>query len=524
MALSGEKKRLANKRAYARRKLRRELLDPARAIARWAASALRVPTGRLAGQPFKLESWQVDFLRGALGSAHSAALSLPRKLGKTSLIAIVLLAFLVTTGPLFRARFRGLVISRDGGLAAELKRHVGEIIAASGIEGVEIKRSPAPGRIVGPNGDVDILNADVSSGHAAGADVCVIDEAGLLEERHRPLWDAVNSARSGRDGRLIALGVRATGPMFSELLARGAAGDPNVFAVDYSAPEDCDLNNESAWRKANPGLGSIKSIAYMRERAAEALAVPAAVAGFRLLDLNQKIAPRAEMLVRLDLARAAEVQHAEDLPPRDGLAYLGFDLGGSVSLTAACCMWSSGRCELFVAMPEIPTPLDRGRADGCGDLYVRATDAGEVHLLGDQVTDVQAFARLVLNTVGDDVVIGADRYRKHELVSVLRGIGQTRADVRWRGVGAGADGAADIRSFENAIGRGELRWRTNVMMRHSLSGAVLRRDANANPALAKASNVSRIDLASAAIIAAGLRARAGTSAPRVSFVVAEPAA
>ena len=181
-------------------------------------------------------------------------------------------------------------------------------------------------------------------------------------------------------------------------------------------------------------------------------------------------------------------------------------------------------CELFVAMPEIPTPLDRGRADGVGDLYLRAADAGAVHLLGDQVTDVQAFARLVLNTVGDDVVIGADRYRKHELLSVLRGIGQTRSDVRWRGVGAGADGAADIRSFENAIGRGELRWRTNVMMRHALSGAVLRRDANANPALAKATSSSRIDLASAAIIAAGLRARAGTSAPRVSFVVAEPTA
>ena len=524
MPLSGEAKRAANARAYAKRKARRALTDPAKAIARWATSALRVPTGRLAGQPFQLETWQVEFLRGALGSAHSAALSLPRKLGKTSLIAIVLLAFLVPGAPLFRERFRGLVVSRDGGLAAELKRHVEEIIAASGIEGVEIKRSPAPGRIVGQAGDVDVLNADRSSGHAAGANLCVVDEAGLLEERHRPLWDAVNSARSGRDGRLIALGVRATGPMFAELLGRGAAGDPNVFATDYSAPEDCDLDDEAAWRTANPGLGSIKSLSYMRERSAEALAVPAAVAGFRLLDLNQQIAPTSEMLTTIELTQAAEVEHAEDLPSREGRAFLGIDLGGSVSLTAASCMWSNGRTELFVAMPLVPTPLDRGRADGVGDLYVRAVDCGEVHLLGDQVTDAQAFVKHVLNHVGDDVVIGADRYRKHELLSVLRGIGQTRADVRWRGVGSGADGSSDIRSFENAMGRGELRWRQNTMMRHALSGAVLRRDANANPSLAKASNVSRIDLASAAIIAAGLRARAGTSAPRVSFVVAEPGA
>ena len=85
-------------------------------------------------------------------------------------------------------------ISRDGGLAAELKRHVEEIIDASGIEGVEIKSDrPHRAESSGLAGDIEILNADKSSGHASGADVCVIDEAGLLEERHRPLWDAVNS-------------------------------------------------------------------------------------------------------------------------------------------------------------------------------------------------------------------------------------------------------------------------------------------------------------------------------------------
>ena len=209
--------------------------------------------------------------------------------------------------------------------------------------------------------------------------------------------------------------IRSTGPMFAELLARGAAGDPNVFAVDYSAPEDCDLDDESAWRKANPGLGSMGSIKSLWATCANALLKRwpflRRSLGFRLLDLNQKIAPRAEMLVRLDLARAAEVQHVEDLPPRVGRAYLGFDMGGSVSLTAACCMWSSGTS----ASCSWPCLRSRRHLTGAGPMAVGDhlctgyVDAGEVHLLGDQVTDVQSFARLVLNTVGDDVAIGADQ-------------------------------------------------------------------------------------------------------------------
>ena len=258
MALSGEKKRLANKRAYARRKLRRELSRPCESRSRGGRRRrCGFPLGdsRASRSSWNPGKWIFFAGRSGLGALGSALACL-RKLGKTSLIAIVLLAFLVTTGPLFRARFRGLVDQSgwwpgSGAEATRRRDHRGKRYRGR----VEIKRSPAPGRIVGLTGDVDILNADVSSGHAAGADVCVIDEAGLLEERHRPLWDAVNSARSGRDGRLIALGVRATGPMFSELLARGAAGDPNVFAVDYSAPEDCDLNNESAMAQGESWIG-----------------------------------------------------------------------------------------------------------------------------------------------------------------------------------------------------------------------------------------------------------------------------
>ena len=43
----------------------------------WAERTLIVPTGRLAGQPFRLDGWQIDFLGDALApGVREAAQSL----------------------------------------------------------------------------------------------------------------------------------------------------------------------------------------------------------------------------------------------------------------------------------------------------------------------------------------------------------------------------------------------------------------------------------------------------------------
>jgi hypothetical protein len=42
-----------------------DLADAGDVIAEWTERTLIVPTGRLAGQPFRLDGWQIDFLREA---------------------------------------------------------------------------------------------------------------------------------------------------------------------------------------------------------------------------------------------------------------------------------------------------------------------------------------------------------------------------------------------------------------------------------------------------------------------------
>ena len=105
--------------------------------------------------------------------------------------------------------------------AGELLIQCREIAEASDLAGLEFMRSPAPGRIRGPEGaSADFLSADKSSGHASGFDWSIVDELGLMRERDHALVAGRRTATSARDGRLLAISVRGESPMLEELIQR----------------------------------------------------------------------------------------------------------------------------------------------------------------------------------------------------------------------------------------------------------------------------------------------------------------
>ena len=290
----------------------------------WAEATLKVPSGPLRGQPFRVPQWQRDWLTGALGSGiREAGLSCGRKNGKSGLVAMLVLAHLV--GPLHQPEWRALVVSLTGALAAELRMAIEKTAEVSGLP-LSVYRSPLPGHILGPGGTrCDILASDKATGHAVGVDLAVVDEGGLIPESGRDLWGAVYSSVSGRNGRLLAISIKGDGPMFAELGDR--AGESAVFWTEYAAPEDCRLDDVAAWRAANPGLADgIKSMTYMRDAAARASASVADARLFRAHDLNQPGNPSQETLVEPGQWLACEYPE-DELPPREGRVVVGFDAG-----------------------------------------------------------------------------------------------------------------------------------------------------------------------------------------------------
>ena len=94
----------------------------------------------------------------------------------------------------------------------------------------------------------------------------MVDELGLLAERAGPLVNAMKSSVSACDGWCLALTIMGDALFTREMVERGEA--PAVTVHLYTAPEGCDLQNETASRAANPSLASgIKSLSYVRDRA-----------------------------------------------------------------------------------------------------------------------------------------------------------------------------------------------------------------------------------------------------------------
>ena len=469
------------------------LADPVGELAAWAAATLKVPAGHpLAGQPMALPDFAEAFLRAGW-DAHESALSVARKNAKSAICAVLALGHLV--GPLRRAGWRGAVASVSKEKAAELRNQVALIAEASGLD-VRERRAPYPGRLETATGTLEVLSADRTAGHASGFDLVICDETGLMPERSRELLAGLRSSVSAKAGRILHISVRGDSPLFAEILA-----NPATVAHVYAAPAACAIDDQAAWHAANPGLGTIKQKAYMGQEVDRIRGAPADEPSFRAFDLNQNLDPAREMILSPDDLRACFV---DDPPPRAGRCFLGFDFGEATSSTAACAVWpATGRLETWMAFGDTPSLVERQRRDSAP--YVAMEARGELRTYPGRIVRLELFlADLQADLAGCRVAAAAaDSYKDSEVRDFL-----DRAAVRWpvqfRRVGAGKDGGADVRAFQRLVHQQKFAMAENLSLATAIAKSTLKRDANGNPGLDKASARGRIDVLSAAVIAAGL--------------------
>ena len=468
--------------------------DPVAALAAWSRDVLRVPAGHpLAGEPMELPAFAVDFLRSSW-AAHESALCMGRKNAKSAIAAVLALGFLA--GPLKQPGWRGAIASVSKEKAAELRGQVAAIAEASGLSGVRVRRAPYPGAISTRTGTLETLAADRNAGHASGFDLVIVDETGLMPERARELLAGLRSSISAKGGRVMHISVRGDSPLFGEILA-----NPATVSSVFAAPDDAAIDDREAWAAANPGLGSIKSVAYMEEEVKRIRSAPGDEPSFRAFDLNQALNPSREMILSPDDLRAC---FTEAPPAREGPAYVGFDFGESVSSTAAAAIWpATGRLETWMAFGDVPALAERQRRDSAP--YAEMQSRGELRTYPGRVVRPETFLADVAADLAGCKIAGAaaDSYKDSEAKDFL-----DRARVRWRiefrRVGAGKDGGRDVRAFQRLIHLKRLRLAPSLALVTAISKSTIRRDGNGNPGLDKSTSRGRIDVLSAAVIAAGL--------------------
>ena len=464
--------------------------DPVAALAEWAQNTLVVPPGHpRSGDPMALPPFAVAWLR-ASWDAHESALSTARKNAKSAIAAVLALGYLV--GPLRRPGWRGAIASLDKGKAGELRRQVAEIAEASGLA-VKVRRTPYPGVIESSTGSLDTLSADRTAGHASGYDLVIVDETGLFPIRARDLLAGLRSSVSARDGKIRHISIRGDSILFREILE-----NPAVVSHVHAAPADCAIDDEGAWRAANPALGSIKSIEYMKNEVTRVAGVASDEPSFRALDLNLEISPVREMVCTPDDLRAC---FADEIECR-GAAYVGLDIGEAGSGTAAVAFWPvTGALRTWLSFGAVPDLKARGKRDGAD--YLAMQSRGELKTYPGRTVPIAAFvADVKADLAGADVRAAvADSYKSEGLrdampwpLTIMRS-------------GTGPDGSQAVRAFQRRVLTGGLSLSPSLSLASAIKESTLRRDGNGNPAIDRARSCGRIDVLSAAILAVGAGAK-----------------
>ena len=200
-----------------------------------------------------------------------------------------------------------------------------------------------------------------TAGHASGYDLVVVDEVGLFPVRSRELLAGLRSSVSARNGKIRHISIRGDSILFREILE-----NPSVVSHVYAAPAECKIDDEAAWRAANPGLGTIKAVDYMRaEVVARGVAYrpsdePSPSGRY---DLNQaQSRRRGKWCARRGILRRVSLTWRSIA----GQCYVGLDIGEASSGTAAVAFWpQTGALRTWLALgtcrPRHAGEAGRGR-------------------------------------------------------------------------------------------------------------------------------------------------------------------
>ena len=328
----------------------------------------RLPSGKL-GQPFELELFQRAILSVVFGFVdvegkrqyREVLWIMGRKNGKTALASAIEL---------------DLLINDDEGAPEVYNVATAHDQAAKGFNNAWriVLTSPALGRHVRKRvsdlycdlnmGSIKALSANTN--HLDGLDIsgAIVDE--LAAMKNRDLYDLTIQGTSARRQPLV-LEITTNGfvrngifdaqyEYATKWLDGQATGEKaeRFIAFIFELDERDEWQEESAWIKANPGLGTIKSLEGLRQNVSKAKDDPTFLPTLLVKDFNL-IENQSQAWLTW-----AEIHNDDTFDPSDGsfsYAVLGVDASDTTDLTAACLLMMRPNDERIYAMHMAWIPL-----------------------------------------------------------------------------------------------------------------------------------------------------------------------
>ena len=309
-------------------------------VCRFIETHLRVPEGKLVGQPIKLADFQRKFILETFDNPHGtrrAILSCARKNSKTVTIACIVLAAVV--GPLAKQN-QSIVsgaMSRDQ--AGLVFKAAAQMIQLSPLLSELVKIVPSGKRLIGLplNTEYRALAADGKTTHGLSPAIVVGDEWAQVHGPQSDFIDALLTSQGAHENPLqliISTQAAADGDWLSLEIDQALKGDdPKVICHLYTAPADCDLLDERAWYAANPALGIFRSYDDLAQQMREAVNMPSKANTVRNLLLNQRVSTSSPF-VSADIWKANKGDSLISAPPPDVPLFGALDLSARTDLTA----------------------------------------------------------------------------------------------------------------------------------------------------------------------------------------------
>jgi len=262
----------------------------------FAEEYLVVPEGPMVGQPLKLEPFQVAFILCVFDNKYvtrKAILSIGRRSGKTFVIAVILLAFIV--GPV--AEINTLVcsaaLSRDQAAVCFRLMYL-MLLASPKLDGLW-RATPSSKKIFGlrKNVEYNALSADAKRGHGRLIKTLLLDEAGqIVESDNDYISMLVSSQGNFDDAQMFIVSTQAPSDQsyLSLEIDNAIREQPKKTVCHlYECDKEADIADEAEWYYAQPSLGKYRSIIDMREQVNDALKLPAKLPGVMNLLLNMRV-------------------------------------------------------------------------------------------------------------------------------------------------------------------------------------------------------------------------------------------
>ena len=269
-------------------------------------------------------------------------------------------------------------------------------------------------------------NADAQDGFNPSA--VLFDE--LHAQKSRDQWNVLESGFGARAQPLLSAittagfildGVCTEIRSYLISVLEGKRVDDSFFGYVYTLDANDDPFDEKTWIKANPGLGSSKTMDYMRTMSRKARALPSALANFKTKDLNIWCNDAEGWLDIGVWDKNGKGFKSNQLRGRK--CFGGLDLASTRDLTSFALVFPpiEGSSDWFVLVwTWCPKSKIDEQADDAAP-YSRWADEGWLNVTEGNVTDYEPVKKVIIDCLElyDVEEVGFDRWNAQQLSNEL---------------------------------------------------------------------------------------------------------